>query len=208
MKNVVLTLALFAFANFFGQNNNTSYIEVTGVVHCETKIETYRAEVILSLDFLYEASTYSGFEDLKSTYLAKLNKNNINTNNLKEDILMYYSTGYQTKGILMIYETKSKEDYLHFLSISVPGIQFSTKNVTYSFINNSDELTSLAISEAKKKAEKIAKLTDKKIGDVIAISDISTINTSSIKTETLDYYLYYGKTSTFQATVRYETIKQ
>ncbi len=210
MKKLILFIAFITITTMTFAQDNRSYIEVTGVVEFEKLVEKYIAKVIVSKELIYNSHTGSStdtlvttIDALTETYFKKLTAVNFNTKKLNEDRFGYLTTGFRKEGKLFVFETTSKEEYMKLLSVnSLDGTQIYNRYVVYKLTSNiAAKLAKKAIENAKQKAVFVAKSANKKIGDIITISD----NNQNESKEVL-YYDNLGDKGLYQVVVRFELL--
>jgi len=201
MKKLVLYIALIAISITANAQQNKSYIEVTGIVEYDKTVDKYIVKTIISQDLDYN-NNCENIEELKSNYFKKLSSVNFDASKLKEDSLGYLTFGYKKEGTLLILETKSKDEFMKFLTVSSTGMQIYNRDVIYKL--SSQDATNLAketIENARRKAEKVAGSVNKKIGDILTIIDHNENKTK----ETL-YYDSLNDKGIYRTSVRFELL--
>ena len=149
-----------------------NYITVSGRALVKRTTVLYRAKIVLNADQLYfDNSGYESLEEFTEEYFKKLREKNIDPSKFKEEKIEYLGYGYQTAGTVFNYETDSKEQLLALSKVKMPEItiQYKCKSVI-----KPEELLLLkekSLADAKENALRICKVADKKLGDIIAISD-------------------------------------
>ncbi len=209
MKKLILFIAFIAITTMTFAQGNKSYIEVTGVVEFEKSVEKYIAKVIVSKDLIYDSHADSSTDTLATTidvltekYLKKLTAANFDTKKLKEDRFGYLTAGFRKEGKLFVFETTSKEEYMKLLSVNFDGTQVYNRYAVYKLTQDiATALAKKAIEKAKHKAQLVAKSTNRKIGDIITISD----NNRNESKEVL-YYDNVDDTGLYQVIVRFELL--
>jgi len=201
MKKLVLYIAFIAISISTFAQQNESYIDVTGNVEYDKTVEKYIVKTIISQDLDYDNNCES-IEELKSNYFKKLGNANFDTKKLKQDQLAYMTFGYKKEGTLLILETKSKDEFMNFLTVNSTGMQIYNRDVVYKL--SSKEVTNLAkeaIDNARLKAENIARSVNKKLGDILTIIDHNQHKTK----ETL-YYDSLNDKGVYVTQVRFELL--
>ncbi len=121
---------------------------------------------------------------------------------MNEDRFGYLTTGFRKEGKLFVFETTSEKEYMKLLSVNLDGTQIYNRYVVYKLTSNiATKLAKKAIENAKQKAGLVAKSTNKKIGDIITISD----NNQNKNKEVL-YYDNLGDKGLYQVIVRFELL--
>ena len=177
MKNIIIILlVLISFTKSFSQQ--TKSISVQG----ETEYRIEKAKIYVANLQLKElkADTYSSFEDkslelVREQLKVKLHEMGLNFNNLVENKTLFFYSSYNDPYESMYYtfKTNSELEFTKLLSIKVVGL--SIVNVEISLEKLTSEETSKlafkAIENAREKAQKIAGKLNKKVGDIISITD-------------------------------------
>lgn len=194
MKKIAMCFMLmFVTITTFAQTNPNT-INVNGSHVYEAK-PIYKAKMILSLNNVYYNAPDMTVDEIKNTYFENLKKAGIDPKRITEDNLSYALLGYERKGVVLDFETKSLSEMENFLTVKSLGV---TKSETTLEINLSDEeianYAKQAFGNAKSKAEAIAKNIGKKIGTVTYISDGHTNKTVESfyyikELETKDYFI-------------------
>ncbi len=200
-KLILLTIAFITIATVTVKaQEDKSFIEVVGVTAYKRTVEKYKVTIIISEDMLYNNGS-EDFSELKETYLAKVKASGIDISKLKESEFQYLTTGYNKKGTVFNFVTKDKEELIKVLRIKSLGVIIYNRYVTYKPINI-ELLSKKAIENARQKADKIAKNTNKKIGTIIAIED-SNVNEirEAIYEDSIEMSVNY------QMTIRFELLK-
>ena len=149
---------------FFAQND-PSYIDSSGQIEYAREVEKYKVTIVVSEDLAY--SSYNEnitFDKIKSDYFDKLQSNNFDVSEFKEDQLAYAAMGYRKKGVVYQFETTSEEKFVKLMSIGFSGVNINEKIVYYKPLTSHqiEDLSRRAISQAKSRADLIAKSAGKK----------------------------------------------
>ncbi|NJB38028.1 SIMPL domain-containing protein [Croceivirga sp. JEA036] len=192
MKNliyiIVLTLSSLSSAQ---EVDNRKAITVNGATAMKRSITGYKAKVVLNTDQLsYINPAYTSLEDLKSGYYKMLKEKGFDTSKFKEDALAYMLMGYQNRGIVLVYETQD-ENQIKLLSDN----RFGGINLTILKQSSFDEATHQrmikeALADAKTNAERLASAANKKVGDIIFLSERSN-NKVLWESYSADYEQYF-----------------
>ncbi len=159
----------------------------------------YKANMIVSLNNVY-SHEYMTFTEVIDNYLVELAAAGITKSELSDDPLGYQLMGYEKEGTIVSYITTSLKKLQKFLEVKVEGVIKS--DVTFKLETSNSQIekyAKAAITDAKNKAEMVAKSIGKKIGDIVHIEDSNY--TSSPEA------LYYGNTlgmRTYYAAVTFE----
>jgi len=187
MKKVItsITLLVFSFMTF-AQNNFQNNISVTGSYEYNLSPE-YSSKMIVSLTNVYYDAQTMSLEEVKSGYLAKLEKAGINKDLLLENALYYSLLGYEKEGTVYEFKTKSLEEMQKFLNVKAMGVTRSDTTLE-AFIDNDQlaDYAKFAFDDAKVKATAIANKIGRKIGKAIYLSDTNT--------QKITESIYYGNT--------------
>ncbi|RPE00007.1 hypothetical protein EGM88_01730 [Aureibaculum marinum] len=170
----LLTLLLVMVTSFSNAQVDKAYIEITEQVEYSREIEKYSATIIIAESLVYNSyEENSTFEKIKSDYFKKLESNNFNTSELKEDAFAYAALGYRKKGMIYQFETTSEDKLIKLLSINGNGVSINEKYVHYKPLSAKtvEDLSKKAISESKKRANSIANSAGKKVGELVYLSN-------------------------------------
>lgn len=150
------------------------HIDSNGQVDYTRVIEKFEATIIVSEDLAY--SSYEEnitFDKIKSDYFGKLKSNGVDVSKLKADELSYTGMGYRKKGMVYQFETTSQEKFVQLLSLGSSGVNINEKYIYYKPLSSQqvEDLSKKAITDAKTRAEIIAKSAGKKLGEIISLSN-------------------------------------
>ncbi len=170
---IILFLLLCAYTNA----QETATIKVSGTVNYIDPNPLFEAIVSLGTTYSSLPSEAVSLEQMKTNYLEALYKKGLDTLEVKEDSDAYEYLGYEKKGTIYRYETKSLADYQKFMSTKTFGIQ----RLSYGCSSILDEkmageLSKKAIANARALAESIAKGMGKKLGEAVQVIDRNEIN--------------------------------
>jgi len=198
-KLILLTIAFITINTAVKAQEKKSFIEVAGTTTYKKSVEKYHATIIISEDMLYNNGS-ERFADLKEMYLTKVKASNIDISKFKESEFQYLTTGYNKEGTVFNFETKSRDEFIKGLKIKSLGVVVFSRYVSYKLVDT-EVLSKKAIDNARQKAEKIAKNTNKKVGSIILIKDdnINEIRESIYEDNTVVPVNY-------QITVRFELL--
>ncbi|RPD90711.1 SIMPL domain-containing protein [Aureibaculum marinum] len=156
--------------------NNT--IEVVGSVKIERKISKYRVKISIVVDQNpYGDEKGSDLAEIKNQYYLALVENGIDVSKFVEDAFEYRANSNQMEGTLLKYECTSQKEMSKLLDIRVSGIYVNLIECKY--IIEKDTYTKLideALADAKKRAEIIASKINKKVGEIVSVSDNRILN--------------------------------
>jgi len=205
MKKIILLFAFVVMTTSVIAQQGKSYIEVTGIERFDKPVKKYVVGVVISLALIYESSdTTTTIEMLKEQYFKKLTKVNFDTKKLKEDKFGYLGLGFQKEGFLFMFETASKEECMRILGVNLKGTQVYSKYLIYELNQEvSAEFAEKAIEKAKIKAELIANIAGKKIGDVLELVDSNVSENKEML-----YYDNTGEKGYYKVVVKYELLKR
>lgn len=159
--------------------NDPSYIDSSGQIEYAREVEKYKVTIVVSEDLAY--SSYNEnitFDKIKSDYFDKLQSNNVDVSEFKEDQLAYAAMGYRKKGVVYQFETTSEEKFVKLMSIGFSGVNINEKIVYYKPLTSQqiEDMSRKAISEAKSRADLIAKSAGKKVGKIISLNNYKEEN--------------------------------
>lgn len=202
MKKLILTIIATLIATLVSFAQETNYIKVTTEIDYEIEPEKYKAEVIISVGNAYDIASLN-LERVKKKYFEKLKEKNINLKKLKENEKLYYMKQYDDIGTFLTFLTKNEEEFIRFLKVELNGVSIISKIATGKKPDSKKllELKRQALSKAKEKAASLAKISNKKLGDIIAIED-HNIRLHDKSTAILSYYT--EAQNTYQLTVSFK----
>ncbi len=186
MKNNLFTLLLFFTVQLIFTQTTPNSISVSGTAEYSINPE-YASKMIISLNNVYYDAVTMSLDEVKATYLDKLSKAGIKTDQLTEDSLYYALLGYEKEGTVMTFKTKSIEEMQKFLNVKSIGV--SRSDTTMEAQLTEDEMASyakVAFDDAKKKAEALSKKLGRSIGKALSISDSNS--------QEISESVYYGNT--------------
>ena len=186
MKNNFFTFLLFFVAQLTIAQTTPNSISVNGTTEYSINPE-YSSKMIVSLNNVYYDAVTMSLDEVKSTYLDKLSKAGIKTDQLTEDSLYYALLGYEKEGTVMTFKTKSIAEMQKFLNVKSIGV--SRSDTTMEAQLTEEEMANYAkaaFDNAKKKAEALSQKIGRNIGKAISISDTNSKEISES--------VYYGNT--------------
>ncbi len=176
-------------------------ISVTGK-HQYAIAPEFSAKMILSMVNVYYDAQTTNIAELKSTYMEKLAKAGIPTEQVVEKPFHYAMLGYDKEGTVYEFKTKSIETLQKFLMVKAIGVQKNDTNLKTTLTDQQmAEYATAAYEDAKEKASMLAKKIDRKIGKATFIND-------SNRNEIVES-LYYGSsadTRDYQISVTFELL--
>ncbi|WP_281540981.1 SIMPL domain-containing protein [Maribacter aestuarii] len=186
MKKNLLALLLFFTAQLIIAQTTPNSINVNGTTDYSISPE-YSSKMIVSLNNVYYDAMTMSLDEVKSTYLDKLSKAGIKTDQLTEDALYYALLGYEKEGTVMTFKTTSIAEMQKFLNVKSIGVSRSDTTMEARLTDEQmANYAKAAFDNAKEKAEAISQKIGRSIGKAISISDT---NNNEI-TESV----YYGNT--------------
>lgn len=174
MKKLTFLLALLFCSLCIAQTANT--LEVYGTANFTKEAKEYKTTIVLSMDQMYYAGTqFSNIEELKTAFLSEIKAKGVNTSKLTEKPFDYYSLGYQREGTVFEFVTNSKDEMIKVMMVKTGGATSQTVQVKADNLSDAkyNELLGIAIADAKKNADRLASKVNKKVGDIVSISEIS-----------------------------------
>ncbi|WP_400074228.1 SIMPL domain-containing protein [Zobellia russellii] len=172
MKKLITGITLLACTVMtFAQSTFQNNINVNGS-HEYSITPEYSSKMIVSLNNVYYDAQTVSLDEVKTGYMEKLKKANIDTSQLVEAPLYYALLGYEKEGTVYEFKTKSLEEMQKFLSVKAIGVTRSDTNLEAELSEaQMAEYAKLAFDDAKIKATAIAKKIGRKIGKAIYIND-------------------------------------
>lgn len=153
-------------------------IEVNGSVKLERKIVKYRAKISIEVNHSpYGDEEISDLEEIKNQYYLALVENGIDVNKFEEDTFEFRTYNYQAEGTMLKYECTSQKEISQLLNIKIPGIYVNLLECNYIIDDNLyDQMTEAALVDAKIRANNIASKIDRKVGQIISLTDNRLLN--------------------------------
>ncbi|WP_394975825.1 SIMPL domain-containing protein [uncultured Croceitalea sp.] len=176
MKKLVIVLVLlcsfWSTAQQRDVKNNT--ISVSGRALVERTITLYRAKVSLNMEQLYYSDpTCKSLDDLKEKYFKDLKTNGIDPSEFVEKKMEFLTYGYQREGTVLVLETSSKDKIEKLAKVKMTGITIQYQVKSEIKPEQRTVLLKNSLANARENAERVCKVTGKKLGEVISISDSS-----------------------------------
>jgi len=165
-------------------------------MHIDNELN-FEGSVSLSATYSSYPSEVISLVQMKSKYNEDLKKNGLSITDLREDKIGYLYMGSDKEGTIYHFETPSLDKFNSFLASKSFGVYRLVSG--YSIVISEDEASlaaSKAIKNAKEKAQTIAKLANKELGDIVHIEDNNLVNIK-LKNQPLYYdsdvgqYIYY-----------------
>ena len=202
MRKLFIAVLLLIVANTFAQDNSKTKntISVSSDVQYKKEVKAYRVKLILGLDQMgYGNNECNTLDELKKKYFDKLKEKGIDPTKLEEKKIEYLSMYYQREGTVYYYVATTEDEVAKVLSAKINGL--TNNGLEYKSKMDDDVYNSLvdkALKKAKAKANKIAKIANKKVGEITTISDNSYVN---------DDWVYYSpKDEYFRINVVFELL--
>jgi hypothetical protein len=177
MKNIlIILLVLINFTKSFSQQNNS--ISVQG----ETEYNIEKAKSYVAYLQLKElkSDSYSNFEDkslelVREQLKVKLEGIGLNFNDLIENKTLFFYSSYSDpyKSMYYTFKTSSELEFTKLLSVKMVGLTMLNVEINSEKLTpeETSKLALRAIENAREKAQKIAEKLNKKVGDIISITD-------------------------------------
>ncbi|GMN11708.1 hypothetical protein MTsPCn9_28910 [Croceitalea sp. MTPC9] len=179
MKKIYLILLLLSSFWVQAQNKEvqSNTVSVSGKSLVERKTTLYKAKISLNMEQLYYSDpTCKSLEDLKDKYFKELETYGVDPNELVEKKMEFIAYGYQREGTVFELETTSEEKIKKLAQIKMTGVtvQYQFKSVIDA--EQREKLLKEALVNSKENALRICKAINKKLGDIISVTDTSTQN--------------------------------
>ena len=175
-------------------------IEVRGTTTYERQIDSYIADITVSRDLVYDYyNDKPSLDEIKKALFDKMAAVGLDKNKFVEDKVAYSKLGYQGEGTVYKFETSSEDEFSKIQELyTVRGVNYNKMNVTYKDEENNESLLREAFDNAKKKAQLLASLMNKNLGDAIHINDY---NLDSVAPYPDSYYYDTQKKSSYTIAV-------
>lgn len=177
MKKILLAAIVSLTAlNSFAQAKETT-IEVRGVAKIDREIASYLIDFALSVEY-GEIEGGKSFEDLKNAFFTKAKAAGFEESRFKEDKMGYQALQLYREGSLYTLETHSPAELLKAAKLADGGgvISITGTRLTFKGQPDNQKLFDAAFRNGKEKAAAIAKATNKKLGDVLMITDYTPLD--------------------------------
>lgn len=169
MKKIILFILLWS-ALSFGQEPAT--IKTVGRAVFTESAPKFTASVVISPYFASNPIEPTNMAQLEAKYDEALKKNGLALSQFKENLLGYYLLGYVQEGTLYTYETTSIENFQRFLASNSYGTQRSDYGYSITMdTKQTAELAQVAIDNARRKADAIAKKMGRLLGQIVSVED-------------------------------------
>ncbi len=149
-------------------------IDVIGYADFEKQVDTYQVEIVISPDsyYAYDGSRATS-EELKKIFFDAMKEKGFEESQFKKSHQeRYYANDLGQNPEAYIYETSSEEDFTRFItSKKTNGTYLSTKTVNYKPISNHEELITIAMEDARKKAQVMANALGKNLGELKSVTN-------------------------------------
>ena len=147
-----------------------STIEVVGTTCFQPDHLIYDVQVMISLEGLEQDDI--PLADLQDQYFRRITSLGIDKKEFKEDKLAYLALSYKKKGTLFLFDTTSRETFEQVLSVRTAASRLVLVSISAILSPEaSEELTTAAIENARKKAKGVAEEHNKSIGKILKIKD-------------------------------------
>lgn len=169
MKKLAIILFLTIATVSMAQEKNT--ISLRERVKYVDKNPTYYASVVVSPYYANYGGSTITIQQLIKGFEEKLEQNNIDKNDLKEDEVGYISMSLGKPGKLYHYKTTSKKALLKFINMNTLG----SSRLSYDYGATLDpveegKIINNAIEKARTRANEIASGMGKKVGNIIKLN--------------------------------------
>lgn len=172
---IVLLCSFWAKAQQKEMQNNT--ISVSGRALVERTTTMYKAKISLNMEQLYYSDpTCKTLEDLKDKYFKELKVYGVDPTELQEKKMEFLAYGYQREGTVLELETSSEDKIIKLAKVKMTGITVQYQFKSEIKPEQRAKLLEESLANAKENAQRVCKVTNKKLGAIISISDSSLQN--------------------------------
>ncbi|MCH9661141.1 MAG: hypothetical protein K0U54_09540 [Bacteroidetes bacterium] len=178
MKRTLIILALLLPIMAITQNITVDQpsIVVYGSHRYDAEIVSYKVTAALSLHEAKFNDSNTNLESLKKEFFTKLSEKGIDASKVVESEMDFIVTGRNGEGTYFTFITSSADEFKKYLSIKLPGIYFEINYFKNKVQGKKPEnIVKAALLNAKEKAAKIATGMNKKLGDIILVSEIEPL---------------------------------
>lgn len=181
MKKLLLaTFILLAAFTSYAQKQET-FIEVRGNAKIDREVESYRIDLTIAAEYA-ESEGRKDFEEIKKSFFAKAKAAGFEENRFKEDQMGYLALQYNRDGNLYSFETRSKEELLKVTKLANSGygiVSIISTKLKYKPLKDRQKLLNAALLNSKETAATIGKSINKKIGEILMVSDYNDLELMS-----------------------------
>ncbi len=171
MRTILLLLFCISVLLTYGQNveMHKNVISVYGNTTFTRTISGYKARIVIHSN---EHIKNKDITSRMSYYLTTLQEKGIDTSKFNEKKLEFSSSSYHDKGTILEFTTTSAEEIKKLLNIQFDGIIPVFKSYKMDIDDKTyDEIFQKGIEDAERKAKKMAKRVEKKIGIILSIRE-------------------------------------
>lgn len=153
------------------RESRLSTIEVVGDTCFTPDNLVYYVEVMISMRLMHDPDP-PPLADLLDQYFQRITSLGIDKKEFKEDKLAYLALSYKKKGTLFLFDTTSKETFEQVLSVRTAASRLVLVSISAILsLEESEELTTAAIENAREKAKGVAEEHNRNIGKILKIKD-------------------------------------
>ena len=169
---IIIVLLCSFWSNAQQKDPQRNTVSVSGRVPIERTTTLYKARVSLNMEQLYYSDpTCKSLEEFKDKYFKELKIHGIEAGEFTEKQMDYLAYGYQRDGTVLELETSSEEKIKSLAKVKMTGVtvQYQFKSIITK--ESRQTLLETALADAKQNANLVCKVANKKLGDIVSISD-------------------------------------
>lgn len=187
MKKILLSLLLIAPLVAFSQSEASTerFIRIMGLAEKVLQADAVKLEFTLTE---IQANEYQkilpkSIEDIESEFTTALNEIGIDGNLIVEDKIKNITSSKYSKTASKNYyiELPNEDEANKLAKLAVNG--YNVSNVEYIYKDNYEDfiadMSIMAIKDARRKAENVARSAGKSVGDILNIEDMSSLSSAS-----------------------------
>lgn len=175
--NKFIVLLLLSSLSMLTQAQEQNFIRIVGNARLEVKPEAIRLNLVLTgiERDEYQKIREKSIDEIKLELDATLKTMGYSLNDIVEIWPPKAGYGYSKKNSENYYlDAKNEEDAKRMSKITIKGLQITKFDYVYPDVEFDDmALSKQAMSDAKRKADALAKHVGKKVGRIISIEDAS-----------------------------------
>lgn len=205
MKRTILAFFLIIISVAVSAQNRSKTIKVVGQTLFMQEVELYKVKLHISRSNYYDYSTDDkpSLQEIEKSYFSKMKELGFPESKFKKSKDIDNYNNYTVETSIYIFETGSSEEFHKFLKTKpANGVLQGDKLLVFKpmAMANRRILFQAAIKDAASQAAMLADTMGKKVGNLVAITDLNSFNS-----ELEDHYYYsLGKKTVYNIQAEYE----
>ncbi|NLR57654.1 hypothetical protein HGH93_06065 [Chitinophaga polysaccharea] len=183
MKKMILAAIILVSAlQGHAQEQQNHAIQVGGAAKINREVEAYLIDFAIAPEY-GDTEGKKSFEDVKKDFFAKVKEVGLSENQFKEDKLAYQALQLFREGGLYTFQTRSRDELLTAARLANGNIiNITATRIKFKPVVKDEKGYETAFLDSKEKAAKIAKAINKKLGPVLAVTDLTQQETTVAET--------------------------